>query len=155
MKTSLLFAILIIGIALLAYALITFYSYVPPNPSPTTALPSPSPASVQNPQSTIVSNDRLEQDWSLINNESVERACLAEAKRQARTSGYGDSVVFSCSCKASESSDFKSYDCQVSALDGNHPVAIACTKNRQSCEITSEQGIVVYTFEQLRILAGS
>jgi hypothetical protein len=95
---------------------------------------------------------RLEQDWATITTDNVQRACLAESKRQAKAMGYDEGVVFDCACTSRESAEVKSYDCQVSALDGRHPASIVCTKSLQVCDITSAQGKVRYTFQQLQAM---
>ncbi|MDE1798269.1 MAG: hypothetical protein KGH63_02595 [Candidatus Micrarchaeota archaeon] len=98
---------------------------------------------------------RLAAQWALINNDNVQRACLSQAQSAATAQGYPAGVVSGCSCQAQESALYKSYQCQVSALDGQHPVSVACDKNQQSCQISSQQGTATYTFDQLQAMANA
>ena len=97
--------------------------------------------------------DNTEQEWALITNGNVQNACFSQAKKTAVASGYSEMMVFGCSCNAQESAGTKSYDCSVSALDGQHPISIVCTKSSKTCSITSQQGNATYTFDQLQALA--
>ena len=97
--------------------------------------------------------DNTEQEWALISKNNVESACLSAAKKTAASSGYSEMMVFGCACSAQESAGTKSYDCSVSAIDGQHPVSITCTKSSRTCSITSQQGSATYTFDQLQSLA--
>jgi len=98
---------------------------------------------------------RLQMQWNLIINDRVQSACLSEAKATAESSGYNEALVWGCNCIAGESESVKSYDCKVSAIDGQHPVSIVCTKSLKSCQIDSARGSGVYTFDELEELANS
>ncbi|MDO8340184.1 MAG: hypothetical protein Q7T16_06020 [Candidatus Burarchaeum sp.] len=65
-------------------------------------------------------------------------------------------MIYGCACSAlQESSETKSYDCQVSALDGAHSVSAECIKSQKICNVVSERGKFYYTFEELQALANS
>jgi hypothetical protein len=119
---------------------------VPPTPEPSvnSTLPPPPPDG----------NAQLEAQWALITKGNVEKACLSSAKAEAKSRGYSESLVFSCSCTAQESDSYKSYGCSISAADGSHALSAACTKSDKSCVINSEQGTVTYTFEEIAQMQG-
>ena len=114
----------------------------PPNASINASLPANEPLA-----------DKTEQDWAMINKSNVEIECVSQAKKMAVASGYNGGVVFSCACSAQESNGTKSYGCSVSALDGQHPLSIICTKSEKACLITTQDGVGNYTFDQLQSLA--
>lgn len=148
--------LLLVALAILLAFFLFIRSTSPIQATSISSTTSPTITTLSPVSSTLSSNpDQVDQEWSLINQASVERACLAESKRDAAAQGYDPGVVFSCSCTASETPDYKSYDCKVSALDDQHPASLACTKSQQSCKITSQFGVVYYTFDQLRALSGS
>ena len=117
---------------------------VPIAPEENSATPPPPPGD----------DTQLEAQWAEITKGNVEQACLSSAKEEAVASGYSGSLVFSCSCSAKESEGYKSYNCDISAADGSHPLSAACTKSEQSCVINSEKGTVTYTFEEISRLWG-
>lgn len=84
--------------------------------------------------------------WSTITLPFVEKSCLSAAKDQA---GDFALAVSSCSCSETQTAFEKNYSCVVSALDGEHSLDIDCVKDRGNCNITSEQGTFVFTFEEL------
>ena len=128
-------------------------STLPPNASiPNESLNS-TPAVNSSPPGNITLPSQAELDWVLISKSSVESACLSQAKKTVAASGYNEGLVFSCACSAQESSSVKSYGCSVSALDGQHPVGINCTKSGQACSITAQGSTASYTFDQLQALA--
>ncbi len=100
--------------------------------------------------------NEAEQTWALITVLNVEKACTATAKKEAVAQGYGDWVIYGCTCSAlQESPEAKSYSCQVSALDGAHPLSVNCTKSQRACDGASEQGTFHYTFAELQAMANA
>ena len=167
------FALLVIGLAFLFLGQGNSsnppVSSPSPNPS-STAFVSSSPSATLSASATAtvdatatpsvtvtptLTPEEIESAWLLINQGNVEKACLAQSKQEAKMQGYPDSVVFGCSCTATETAETKNYACQVSALDGNHPASLDCTKSQQSCTVKSQFGTVYYTFEEMRALAES
>ena len=123
----------------------------PPVPSAQQA-PSSVPNITPNASANAFQPDKTEQDWAMISKENVENACLSQAKAAAVAKGYNEGMVFSCSCIAQESPGFKSYDCSISALDGEHSAGITCIKSGQTCSIDSQEGTATYTFDDLQAL---
>lgn len=147
--------VIAVFVAIIVIIFVLFSLGAQPSPSKnpsTTVKPTMIGSTTSTGQVTVTASAtvNVEESWSQINNPGVERACLAQAKREAKAMGYSESLVFGCSCTETASAEVKSYDCKVSALDGNHPVSVVCTKSKQVCEVTSEQGKVTYTFEQLQ-----
>jgi hypothetical protein len=126
----------------------------PPVPAPnlSTNATSPSNLTANSSANSTATSQQIELQWSLITKANVEGVCLSEAKKQAVEKGYGEGVVFGCTCSAQESSESKSYACEVSALDGSHPVSVSCAKSAQSCQISSEAGAFAYSFEELQAM---
>jgi hypothetical protein len=120
----------------------------PPNASVNASLPANAPLAAN-----ASLPDKTEQDWALINKGNVENACTSQAKKTAVAAGYGEGAVFDCICSAQESGETKSYDCSVSALDGQHPLSIICTKSKKTCRVTTPDGEGDYSFDQLQSLA--
>ena len=117
--------------------------------------------SSDNPQSSLINNSSTNQTgsvnpnspipqsedlWDIITLPFVEKSCLSAAKDQA---GDFALAVSSCSCSETQTAFEKNYSCVVSALDGEHSLDIDCVKDRGNCNITSEQGTFVFTFEEL------
>jgi hypothetical protein len=127
--------------------------YNPPNASINTSPPQPNASINASLPANATLLDNTERDWALINKANVENACFSQAKKTAAASGYSEMVVSGCACSAQESAGIKSYDCSVSALDGQHPLSIICTKSSRSCSVISQQGNATYTFDQLQALA--
>ena len=115
-----------------------------------TAPPQPPPAASVNASPA----DITDAQWALITKGNVEKACLSSARAEAKSRGYSESLVFSCSCSAQETEGYKSYSCDIGAADGSHALSAACTKSDKSCVINSEQGTITYTFEELAGMAG-
>ncbi len=90
--------------------------------------------------------------WSQINKKSVEQGCLKRGKQIAKEQGYGDYVIWGCSCTAQEDEEIKSYECKLSALDGSHPFEMICHKSESSCLIITESETEDYTFEEIKEL---
>lgn len=90
--------------------------------------------------------------WSQINKKSVEQGCLKRGKQIAKEQGYGDYVIWGCSCTAQEDEEIKSYECKLSALDGSHPFEMICHKSENSCLIITESETEDYTFEEIKEL---
>lgn len=84
--------------------------------------------------------------WATITLPFVEKSCLSAAKQQA---GDLAIAVTNCSCTETKTLSEKNYSCIVSAFDGDHNLDIDCVNDRGSCNITSEQGLFVFTFEEL------
>lgn len=130
---------------------------VQPNSPSTAAIPSVQTTPSAVPTASLTPSQQAvqtESDWSMLTEENVEKACLSVAKKQASDAGYSESLVFGCGCTANETPEVKSYSCTISALDGGHDASVTCTKSLKVCEISSEQGKVSYTFDELRALAG-
>ncbi len=126
------------------------------NPETNVDIPDPitTPGGPLNRTPSDGKNDaRTEQLWAQITRQNAETACMQEARGFAVESGYPESVIFSCACKAEETKAVKQYACTIQALDGGHEASIRCIKEEKTCHITSEQGSVSYTFEQLEALA--
>ncbi|NUN11621.1 hypothetical protein HUU53_03165 [Candidatus Micrarchaeota archaeon] len=112
-------------------------------------VPSASKTSINAVSSQATASINVDAAWVQITNQGVEKACFSQAKREAAAQGYSESLVFGCSCTEQASAETKSYDCKVSALDGSHPVSVVCIKSKQVCEVNSEQGKIVYSFNEL------
>lgn len=125
----------------------------PQLPSPPDISNLPNASASASPPENASPSDKAERDWAMITKENVESACLSEAKKEAVAEGYSEGMVFGCACSARESAGAKSYECSVSALDGEHLAGIVCTKSGMACTITTQQGEATYTFEQLQALA--
>lgn len=131
----------------------------PPSPFPPLAFNPPnasanaSPIINAPPYANVSLPGTTEQGWAMINRSNVESACLSQAKKAAVAGGYNEGMVFSCACRARESAVAKSYECSVSALDGQHPVGINCTKSDKTCRISFGGSEAAYTFDQLQALA--
>jgi len=87
--------------------------------------------------------------WDLIQTPVVEQNCLLQAKQVAGDMAW---AVSACSCSEQKTSTTKSYSCSVSALDGQHPLSIDCTKESQGCVVSSEEGTYSFSFEELSSL---
>lgn len=90
--------------------------------------------------------------WSLLSRENVELQCLKQARAYAEKQGVPSFAVASCKCAANETADVKSYNCTISAIDGNYPVDARCVKKEGRCLFTSPGGAIVYTFDEMEKL---
>lgn len=97
--------------------------------------------------------NKTDGQWLQINRAQAEKGCLKQAKKVAVDQGYSAALVFSCTCVAKETNITKSYDCDVSAMDGNHQVSINCVKAQNQCLVISEQGTDSYNFNELEKFA--
>ena len=123
-------------------------SYEPPTSSPLTpSEPAPSPANDSVPP--IITDPPL---WRSITQSNVESVCLDQAKDYAESQGYSRSLVFECACNAQESLDEKQYACTISALDGSHDLSLDCVKSSERCQISSEAGTEILTFDEVQKL---
>ena len=117
----------------------------------------PENATINQTQPALNSTDnqtnKTEEQWGNITKNQAEKGCLKQAKKVATDKGYSDAMVFSCTCPAQETSTTKSYDCTVSALDGEHKVTINCIKAENKCAVTSEEGTSYYNFNELEKFA--
>ena len=88
--------------------------------------------------------------WKIITLPLVETNCLSAAKTQAGDLAW---AVTSCSCTETKTLVEKNYTCTVFAIDGPHDLGLNCVKEQGNCSVTSEQGNVTFTFEELYRLA--
>lgn len=102
-----------------------------------------SPAPPSNPAS----------DWDYINKTNVEIDCMSEARTYATSQGFGPEVVYGCQCSANESDALKTYNCSISALDGQHPVEVKCSKDNGTCVISINGKSEELTIEQIYSIA--
>ena len=116
----------------------------PTNPTQSTNQ-NQTPSEPQQSQESVVQ----ESLWGIIQQPLVEKICLEQAKVQAGDLSW---AVNSCSCSESIGEEQKNYICSVSAIDGLHAVDISCSKINANCNINSEYGVFVYTFEKLQHL---
>ncbi len=80
---------------------------------------------------------------------------MKRGKQISKEQGYGDYVIWGCSCTAQEDEEIKSYECSLSALDGSHPFEMICHKSENSCLIITESETEDYTFEEIKELLNS
>jgi hypothetical protein len=149
-KTGMIFGSALIAVILFACPFTAPQEAGTPGPSSPLPIPNPANASVN-----ASPPDKTGQDWAMINNANVENACTSQAKKAAVARGYNEGVVFGCTCSAQESGGTKSYECSISAIDGQHPVSINCTKSEKTCSVATQEGEDNYTFDQLQALANS
>jgi hypothetical protein len=90
--------------------------------------------------------------WSLLNRSNVEIQCLKQARMFASEQNLPSFFIMSCSCQASESADVKTYDCVISAADGDYTIDAKCVKADKRCIFTSMGGAIVYTFDEMEKL---
>jgi hypothetical protein len=90
--------------------------------------------------------------WTLLNNPNVEMQCLKQARQFASEQDLPSFFIMGCSCEANESADVKSYDCVISAADGDYQVDATCVKADRRCIFTSLGGAIVYTFDEMEKL---
>ena len=146
-------AIVLLGAFLFFYNSFSVFPYSTsvPNNSNTAANSVPLQQPEPNDITEINNGGQRENEllWAMIARPTVEKGCLAEAKRSAGNYAWG---VKSCSCSQNESEESKFYNCSISAIDGEHPLTISCIKSEGSCLITSEQGQSRLTFRQLQAI---
>jgi hypothetical protein len=94
----------------------------------------------------------LDVQWDQITEEVVEDNCLNRAKEAAREASQPTFLIFSCRCEVDETEERKSFYCTVNAADAQHPVTVACVKDKRECLVSSEQGTDSFTFDELEEL---
>ena len=122
----------------------------PPGPAP--ALPpqgQPPPALPGSENQTPPMTQEDLETWNMINVQNVETACLQTAREQA---GSSAGLVYGCDCDETVRADQKTYDCDISTGDPftQYFANIDCFLVRRECDVETNYGSHVVTFEYLR-----
>lgn len=102
-------------------------------------------------QANILSEpiDPIEEQWNKITITTVEETLLEQAKKAVVEEGYPSFAVMGINCNEQKTETQKHYDCELSAMDGTHPITLTCIKQDQTCIIDSEYGKAEYSFNTL------